>query len=440
MKKLLINTATALLMATMVAGCGGNSGGRSGKPVYGPGSTGNIAASTSSTTGGTTPGGGGAQVGTFSAAPAINTARAQFTATTLGDGRVLITGGSDGQGIITRSEVFDPVANSWTDCTSLTANQNDGLMVDPTGTFATARQLHTATLLSTGQVLVAGGLGVERNNAQGQPVFEAMKTAYLFDPTANKFTAAPQLTEGRGWHSAALLTNSKVLVGGGLGAQMTSLTSAEVFDPIAGTWTQVNPGAGGKHTWGAMLTTQGQTVFAGGADVVQGQQGLQLAGFPGQRVERFDATGMAFTVGPNNAGDVIFQGANVISSGKALFVGGQGVSGQQLVVLDTSELYDGGNNTFSAGPTLNVARFGAEVAEVATSSDQLIIGGVDGQGAPTAICELYGAYGNAILGQVSMSAGRVDHRAVTLRDGRILVIAGFDANNAALDTCEFHTR
>lgn len=441
MKKLLIKTATALLMAvaTTVAGCGGNSGGRGGaKPVYGPGSTGNIAANTSSATGGSTPGG-AAPVGNFSSAPAITTARAQFTATTLTDGRVLITGGSDGQGVVVTSELFDPVANAWTEAQTLTGTPNDGFMMDPTNTFQTGRYLHTATRLNNGSVLIAGGLGVERRNAQGQPVFEPLKTAYIFDPQTNKFTPVAQMPESRGWHRAALLSNGSVLITGGLGAQMTSLTSAVVFDPATGAWTTASPAAD-KHTWGGLVTTQGQTILVGGADVVQGQQGLQIAGLPATRVERFDPAGNAFTAGSNNAADVIFPGVNAISSGKALFAGGEGFNGNQLVVIDRTEVYDATTNAFTTGPTLNVARFGAEVAEVGQSSDQLIIGGVDGQGAPTAVCELYGAFTNAIVGQVSMSAGRIDHRAVTLNDGRILVVGGFDTNNAALDTCEFHTR
>jgi hypothetical protein len=450
MKKL--QNTSMLLRATLVLGAstsllvGCNN---SGNPVYGPGSTGNIAKTTSgsttggggSTSGGAT-GGGGGSVGSFAAVGALNTARAQHTATALGDGRVLVTGGSDGQGVITRSEVFDPTTNAWTDCTSLTSNQNDGLMIDATSTFATARQLHTATLLNTGQVLVVGGLGVERKDAQGNPVFEAMKSAYIFDPSSNKFTAAPSMTEGRGWHTAALLSNGKLLVAGGLDAQMSSLVSAAVFDPNQGTWAAITPGAGAKHTWGSMVTTQGQTILVGGADVSQGQQGLQLNGFPTPRVERFDAQSNGFTTGPQNVGDRVFMGVNAISTGKALFAGGEGVSGQQLAVVDTTELYDGSTNTFSSGPTLNVGRFGAEVAEIATSSDQLIVGGADAQGAPTPVCEVYGAYGNTIIGTVNMQTPRTDFKAVTLRDGRVLVVGGFDSSSPpkALDSCEAHTR
>ena len=66
-----------------------------------------------------------------------------FTATLLGDGMVLATGGDTGpQGLIlASSERFDPTLESWTGA----GNLQDG------------RFLHTATMLADGSVLVAGG-------------------------------------------------------------------------------------------------------------------------------------------------------------------------------------------------------------------------------------------------------------------------------------------
>jgi len=61
----------------------------------------------------------------------------------LPDGKVLVAGG-DNFGTIYRlpsAELYDPARGMWT----------------TTGTLATARSLHTATLLLNGQVLVAAG-------------------------------------------------------------------------------------------------------------------------------------------------------------------------------------------------------------------------------------------------------------------------------------------
>ncbi len=441
--KLLTAAALMAALSTLASGC--NTGSRSSKPVYGPGTTGFASsAQVGSTAPGATPGGGttpgsGASVGQFSAGPALGFARAQHTATTLPDGRVLVTGGSDSQGILVATEIFDPTTNTWAELSTIAASQADAVMVDPTGQFATARFGHTATLLGNGQVLIAGGIGVERMDAQGQPVVESLKTSYVFDPAANKYTRVGDLPANRGWHLAAPVGNGAAVVGG-MDAQLATLTAAAVFNPTAGTWAAA--GTTQPHTWGAMVTAGSSTIVVGGADLSQGQQGLQLNGFPTPRVERFDPQNNAFLAGTQNpGGDRILLGANASSAGgRAIFVGGQGVQGQQLAVMDTVEVFDATAGTWTPGPTLGTPRFAPEVAEVGTTGDHLIIGGVDGSGAPTAECELWGSAANSILGTVSMSAARVDHRAVTLQDGRILVIGGDDANQQTLDTTELHTR
>jgi hypothetical protein len=83
--------------------------------------------------------------------------RADFTATLLPDGKVLVAGGSGSNGPLASAELYDPGSRSWT---------ATGDMVTP------PRQSHTATLLPDGKVLVAGGFATE------PPVL----AAELYDP------------------------------------------------------------------------------------------------------------------------------------------------------------------------------------------------------------------------------------------------------------------
>ncbi len=69
----------------------------------------------------------------------LATARADHTATLLPNGKVLVAGGSSC--VLASAELYDPASGTWT----------------ATGSLATARDLHTATLLPNGKVLVAGG-------------------------------------------------------------------------------------------------------------------------------------------------------------------------------------------------------------------------------------------------------------------------------------------
>ena len=105
----------------------------------------------------------------------------------------------------------DPATGSWTG----------------TGSLATARAYHTATLLPTGKVLVAGGLGVSG--------FTSFASAELYDPATGVWSTTGSLGTARYNHTATLLPDGKVLVAGGRFA-FTILASAELYDPATGTW------------------------------------------------------------------------------------------------------------------------------------------------------------------------------------------------------------
>ena len=115
------------------------------------------------------------------------------SATRLGDGRWLTTGGESGSGVVASAAIVDLVAQT---TTPLLAS-----LVD-------ARAWHSATLLSTGQVLIVGGIG-----SNGQ----VLGTAELFDPGTETFTRASLSNpEPRAHHTATLLTDGRVLIAGGV--------------------------------------------------------------------------------------------------------------------------------------------------------------------------------------------------------------------------------
>ena len=89
-----------------------------------------------------------------------------------------------------------------------------------TGSLNIARGEHTAALLASGKVIVAGGVG---DNAS--------QSAELYDPVGGNWSATGSLNIARALHTATVLPNGMVLVTGGLDINFNVTPSAELYDP-----------------------------------------------------------------------------------------------------------------------------------------------------------------------------------------------------------------
>jgi hypothetical protein len=149
--------------------------------------------------------------GTWTATRSMSTARIDHTSTLLTNGQVLVAGVA-ASSYYTSGEVYTPSSGKW----SLTGSMN------------TARASHTATLLQNGQALVAGG-----NNTSNF----GQTSAELYDPSTGKWMVTGSMNTARIYQTATLLNTGKVLVTGGQNSQ-ANLSSAGLYDPSAGTWTK----------------------------------------------------------------------------------------------------------------------------------------------------------------------------------------------------------
>jgi WD40 repeat protein len=178
--------------------------------------------------------------GLFRATGAMKTPRELHTATLLPNGKVLVVGGFFMMNRLSSAELYDPESGTWT----------------PTGALNTARQEHTATLLPNGKVLVVAGQSLSLT-----------ASAELYDPATGAWAVTGSLSRPRRAHSATLLPNGKVLVAGGLdddSSPSVSLDRAELYDPATGKWTLTGTMLGAREWHTATLLGNGQVLVVGG--------------------------------------------------------------------------------------------------------------------------------------------------------------------------------
>ena len=181
----------------------------------------------------------------------MTTPRIGYSATLLDDGRVLIAGGFAAVGStpgpirgLSSAEIYDPATGVFT----------------LTGSMTTDRHGHSATLLNSGKVLIAGGSSIDPTT--GQSV--GLASAELYDPATGQFTATGSMTTPRGGHTATKLLDRRVLIAGGTvkGPPFEPGTSAELYDSATGSFTAT--GTMTIASWGdtATLLRDGTVLLA----------------------------------------------------------------------------------------------------------------------------------------------------------------------------------
>jgi hypothetical protein len=193
--------------------------------------------------------------GTWTATGALAEARSRHTATLLPSGKVLVVGGhSDRSGYMVSAELYDPATGTWA----------------TTGSLAQGRYLHTATLLPSGKVLVAGGGGLSPT------YFAYLNSAELYDPATGSWSATGALAQARSRHTATLLPSGQVLVAGGYSGNYGYMTHVEVYDPATGSWTEGASLRLGRATHTTTLLLSGKVLVVGGTDNYYNQTTSEL--------------------------------------------------------------------------------------------------------------------------------------------------------------------
>lgn len=118
------------------------------------------------------------------------------------------------------------------------------------------RNEFTATLLKSGKILIAGGMG---ESTEGET-----DSVELYDPVADTWTTLASMATPRFRHAAVRLADGRVLVTGGYGFQVKSLKQCEIYDPATDTWSEVAPLNKVRYFHTATLLADGRVLVLGG--------------------------------------------------------------------------------------------------------------------------------------------------------------------------------
>lgn len=225
------------------------------------------------------------------------------TATALSDGKVLIAGGLCDMAKFAN----DPTPQAPYSALSLWDPATRAWL--PAPSLQQPRIFHTASLLPDGSVMIIGG---ESDPALAptpdEPVLNSVERF-----AAGQIAPLPPLNIARAKHTATVLGDGSVLVAGGFDASGRAIAAAELWRPATGSW-QVLPALGvARYGHTATRLDDGRVMIAGG----RGNDGWLLAS-----VEIWDPAGQTWSAGPNLPIPLGGHDAALLASGQVLVAGG----------------------------------------------------------------------------------------------------------------------
>ncbi len=353
---------------------------------------------------------------TWSLTAALRDGRGQDTATLLSDGRVLVAGGLSNGVSLASAEIYDPRAGRWA----------------RTAPMPSAHGEQTATLLPDGDVLVASG-----NAGSGAPTARAD----LYDPRQGRWRPTAPLRTGRDEATATLLRDGIVLVAGGQVTQLAVATRAvELYDPQRGQGRQAAPLRVARACATATLLPDGTVLVAGGV-TGDGGEGMTLAS-----AELYDPRRGQWRMTAPMRQAREEATATLLRDGRVLVAGGYASYSSYRIPGDTYlssvELYDPRTGRWSRTMSLAFPRRAAAAA-LLHDGDVLVTGGQTTGDSALAAAEVYDPRSGQWIQPDPMRVARVGPTATLLPDGRVLVAGGehgLSANNQhALASAEVYT-
>lgn len=309
----------------------------------------------------------------LAALPAISSAqsrRVAHTATLLTTGDLLITGGVDETGA--KLATTDIFAASL---------GNVVIPLGPAGAMSVARASHTATLMANGCVLVTGG-NIAATDATSPVVPTAV--AEIYNPATSAWTSPGSMATPRYNHTSTLLNDGRVLICGGQDAGTdaagNALSSCELYAPTsctAGTFAAATPLQQARYNHTAVLLKDGKVWFAGGRNPLITATGGYLV-----TTERYVPDPAGTGLGSFQSASPMIEAraqhtATLMGDGKALVVGGYNKRDvlANKGITESAEIYDPVSNSVAPASAM-VTRRQSHATVLSANGEVTVFGGL----------------------------------------------------------------
>jgi N-acetylneuraminic acid mutarotase len=308
------------------------------------------------------------------------------SATLLQDGRVLIAGGQNANGVLSTSEIYDPMLDVWL----------------PGPAIPGGRTGQTAIALQNGTVMLLRGYVAFSPPPPTIPVL-------VYDPADGMWHTAAGADESRVENSATLLDNGKVLIVGGY--DQLQIPGAKLFDPSTGALTNAGTMVAKRFDHVAVKLADGRVLVAGGSTSTGASTATASS-------EIYDPDMNTWSAASNLGFARQSAAAVLLMNGKVLIAGG--VTDNNPVAM--SELYDPGTNAWT--PSGALAGGGADLTATLLPDGTVLAAGGFGSAGAAATAEVFDPQSNSWTDAGSMRDARSGHTATLLPNGRVLVAGG----------------
>jgi N-acetylneuraminic acid mutarotase len=253
--------------------------------------------------------------------------------------------------------------------------------------------------------------------ASDEDTTEAWSGSEIYDPSNGRFSLTGPLIFDRSGQTATLLSDGRVLVAGGRNLSNSAgvyLSAAEIYDPTTGQFTRTGSMRVARENATATLLPDGRVLFTGGDQGLSGTYGQGILA----SAEIYDPVTGKFTLTGSMEAPRLGQSATLLPDGTVLIVGGRSRGG---IVVASAEIYNPATGKFTPTGSMTVPRSG-HTATLLGDGRVLVAGGANDEDIDgLASAELYDPNSGQFAPTGPMTTTHVDDQATLLRDGRVLI-------------------